>query len=783
MLEAQLVESHLGVGPSVSQAGLHRNGTAGVVVGVLFDAEVGRHFADDVAHHRRHNLAGIVTQPARVVQNNENLNFGVIHRQHCGEAHGLVIIAVAAQLTVGTFGSTGFAADAVPCHIGVFIGVVVPGAFAVGVHAGFHHRENLFADFLRNHLAADVGLGFLYHVAVIVSDGIHHIGGDQVTAVGDSCHGRSHLHGGDRLVLAERRRIQVGIHLGHLLGIIDAGPAGFVGQVDTGGLGKAESLDIIVENGRLQRLRRLNKPEVAAVVQSTRHIQLTMRFIFCTVVGVLPHSTGINGKLTAAVEILARRHNAGVKTGGCRDQFEHRTGHIQFGDVLILPLGLTHHTLQLRVFAADRVAVFIHGGFAADFSVRDDVGHFILTQAALEPVDVVFIQGFFVEDGLHLGIVNGIGVIGVKLFDGRHAQNRAGLDVHYNSAAASMNAEGVHRFRQVLLHNGLHILVDREVQIVAVNGRVNICLPVGQHFTVDVGLGNAAPRCTGQHIVIGLFQTVGTRTVTVAEAQHRRQERPIRVAAGGSLLGGEDHNAVPLFLACRRVGAVIHRVFDDRIGHGFFHAFGHNTVFVQFAVGIGRCQNIEDAFGRGSIVEQVCYFFGGCLQLCRCGTVCLRLCRVRDDVPHRVALGQQFAVGTVDGTSGCRQLGILHLLGHSLGTVELRITQLQRIQLINQNTEEKNQENRNGDQRAAQYMGAEMRVGLIDWIGHSVSLWKISLSLIAAASLSTRGGDAVGKKARYHIHYSVTGSGFPADPGQPCVHRKAAVRHCWWTFR
>ena len=119
MLQAQFVQRDLGVGPGVVQAGLHGHIAGGVVVGILLDAQVGCDFADDVAHNGGHDLAGVVVQPARVVQQDEYLDFRVVDGQHSGKAHGFVVIAVAAQMAVRTFGRAGLAADAVACDVGV----------------------------------------------------------------------------------------------------------------------------------------------------------------------------------------------------------------------------------------------------------------------------------------------------------------------------------------------------------------------------------------------------------------------------------------------------------------------------------------------------------------------------------------------------------------------------------------------------------------------------------------------------------------------------------------
>ena len=689
MLQAQLVQGDLGVGPGVVQAGLHGHVAGGVVVGILLDAQVGRNFADDVAYNRGHDLAGIIMDPAGVIQQDEHLDLGVVDGQHGGKAHGLVVVAVAAQVAVGTFGSAGLAADAVACHVGVLAGVA-DAQGAVGVNVVLHHREDLLADFLGDDLTADAGVGLADDVARIVGDGIHDIRGDQVAAVGDGRNGGSHLHGGDGLVLAESGGVQVGVDLGHLLGVVHAGPAGLAGQVNTGGLGKTEGPDIIVKHGRLQGLRRLDKPEVAAVIQRLGHVLQGMHLAVGAVVGVLPQLAAlVDGQLTVAVEGLVHVHDAGIQTCRCGDKLKDRAGHVQLGDVLILPLGFAQHTLQLGVFAGNGIAIFILGGFLADNAIRDDAGHVLLTQAALQPIDVVGGQGVsLVQDGLHLVIVDGHGVVGVELLQRGHGQDRAGLDVHHDSAAAAVDGEGIHGFGQIFFHDGLHIFVQRQVQVVAVDGVVDVGLGVGQNFAVDVGLSDAAARRTGQIFLVGFLQAVSADElaifIVVAEADDRRRKRTVGVAAGGGLLGGEDGDAVAGLPFLFRRGAVGFGVFDDGVGHRFFHVLGHHTVLVQLAILVAGGQFGVDVIGGSAVVQQLGDMLGAGADLGFRGAVLLGLGRVSDDVPHGVAFGQQLAVGTVNVAAGGGQLGVLELLGHGLGAVVFGIAQLQGVQLVDE---------------------------------------------------------------------------------------------------
>ena len=644
-------------------------------------------------------------QPARVVQQDEHFDFGVVNGQHSGKAHGFVVVAVAAQVAVRAFGCTGLTADAVACDVSVRAGVA-DALGAIGVDVILHHGQQLLADFLGDDLAADVRLGLADDVARVIGDGIHDIRRDEIAAVGDGRDGGGHLHGGDGLVLAERGGVQVGVDLGHLLGVVHAGPAGLTGQVNAGGLGEAKRLDIIVKHGRLQGLCRLDEPEVAAVVQRLGHVLQIVYLTVGAMVGVFPQLAAfVDDKAAAAVEGLVCVHNAGIQARRCGDELKDRTGHVQLGDVLILPLGLAQHTLQLGVFAGNGIAISILCGFLADDAVRDNAGDVFLAQSALKPVDIIGSQIVgLVQDGLHLFIVDGHGVVGVELLQRRHRQDRAGLDVHHDGTAAAMHVEGVHGFGQIFLDDGLHVFIKRQVQVIAVNRLMDVGLGVGKDLAVYVGLGDAAPRRTGQHILIRTLQPVSTHGlavfIVVAEADDRRRKRTVGVAAGSGLLGAQHSDAIAGLALFFGSGAVGFGVFDDGIGHRFFDVLRHHAVLVQLPRLAAGGQPGVDIIRRGAVAQQFRDMLGGGADLRFGRAVFLGLRGVGDDVPHGVAFCQQLAVGAVDVATRGRQLRILQLLGHGLGAVGLGVAQLQGIQLVDEQTKAAQQKNADCNDRA-----------------------------------------------------------------------------------
>ena len=385
------------------------------------------------------------------------------------------------------------------------------------------------------------------------------------------------------------------------------------------------------------------------MVQCSRHVLFIVDLAVGAAVGMLPQLAAlIDGQAAAAVEGLVRVHDAGVQARRRRDELEHRAGHVQLGDVLILPLRLAHHTLQLGVLAGDLVAVLVGSLLAADAAIRDNVGDGLFAQASFEPVDVVGIDLLFIQNVGHFGVGDLVWVVGVELLDSRHSQNCTSLDVHHNGAAAAMHREGVHRLAQVFFDDRLYVFVDRQVQVVAIDGLMDVRLPGRQHVAVDVGLGHAAPRRTGQRLVVIFFQTVSALAVAVAEAQHRREELAVGVAAGRGLLGRKVQNFAAGLCAVLRFHAVGIGVVEDGVHHRFFEFFRQHTVLVCLAVRVFGGQYTVDIVRRRAVVQQ------GGDALCPGADLRIRRTAVEDggrvgnNVPYRIALGKQLAVRAVD---------------------------------------------------------------------------------------------------------------------------------------
>ena len=222
-------------------------------------------------------------------------------------------------------------------------------------------------------------------------------------------------------------------------------------------------------------------------------------------------TAGVDGPaFRAAVELLAGIHDAGVQRCGGGDQLEHRAGIIQFGDGLVFPLGLAHHALEGGVLVI------------RDLPVLDDaLQRGGVAQAADQRVDLFRRQGVAVQDGLHLTVVDGVGVVGVKLVHGRHGQDLSCIDVHDNGTGTALDVVVNNRLLQVFLNNRLDIIIDAEVQVQTVDGGMIVRLGIGQIHAARALQRDAAPRRAGQDVVVVVFQTVGAGPGAVGKAQHR----------------------------------------------------------------------------------------------------------------------------------------------------------------------------------------------------------------------------------------------------------------------
>ena len=507
------IELDLGGGPAGTDEVGHLDGAGGIVGGIPLNAQVGCNLADDVSGDRGHNLGGVVIDPAGIVQHDQNQNLGVVGGQDGGKADGLAVVPVGAvfidALPVQLFAGAGLAADAVARHIGVaaFMGGVVD----IAAHVVLHHHADLLADLLAHHLTADFGFRLPDHVAGIIGHVVHHIRGDQVTAVDGGRHSRGHLDQGELLGLTEGGGIEVGDHVLHfLLGFGDA--PGLKGQVNSGGLGQAKGLIVVIEEIRIHLLGCLDKVEVAALVERPRHVQPAVGAALGAAVGVLPFGTLKYRQAAAAVKLLAGIHQAGIQRGGGRHKFKDRAGIIQFCHSLVFPLGLPDHALKRNFFAGNflfgPVVLNLGAGLGADHAVGNQIRHVVLAQAALQGGDLLRREGAarVVQDGLEFGFRDGIGIIGVELGLGGHAINGAGLDIHHNGAAAVLDIVILNGLGQLGFQNALDIIVDGQVKIGAVDGIMGVGFLVGQLIAPGVLAADGAARRAGKLFVIGFFQ-------------------------------------------------------------------------------------------------------------------------------------------------------------------------------------------------------------------------------------------------------------------------------------
>ena len=183
-------------------------------------------------------------------------------------------------------------------------------------HYAFHHRADLCAGLLADDLPLGAGLHGLDQVAVSIGNFGHHVGLHQVAAVDCGRHRRDGLQGGDLLGLTEAGTGQ--LHRAEALLIVVLHVLGLTGQVNAGGLGKAEGFEIVEEGFCADLLAQLHIVNVAAVAQSGSQILHTMGSIAGTAVLGAGYV-----KAAVAAEAGGRRGRAGIQAHGAGNNLEH----------------------------------------------------------------------------------------------------------------------------------------------------------------------------------------------------------------------------------------------------------------------------------------------------------------------------------------------------------------------------------------------------------------------------------------------------------------------------
>ena len=673
MGKPQLIQFGLGGGPAGPHSIGYRDTFRFHIVGVALNAKIRCDLADDVAYHGSHDLGGEVLDPAGVVQHGKYQDLGIIGGQHGGKADLLVVVTVTALAAVQLLGSTGFAADGVTGHVHVAAGIAV----LTTAHVVLHHLAQLFADFLGDNLTADVGLGLADYVARIIGHAVHHIGSDQITAVDHRRNSRGHLDGGDFLGLAESGGIQVGLDLLHVgLGLGNA--FGFIGQVDAGGLGQAESLVIVIEKFRAHELGHLDEVQVAALFQSAGHIQRAVNRAVGAAIRCFPLGAFVDSQFTVAVKHLAGIHQAGIQRRSGGDQLKNRAGEIQFGHSFILPLRFPDITLQSGVFLGGKDTV-LHDG-----------GHVVLTQTGLQQVDFIRRESLILQHRRQSCILDSVGVVGVKLVHGGHGQDGTTVHIHHDYGTAVHHAVFRQGLAQVFFHYRLDIVVDGQVQVITVDGVIHFPFVV-RCIAPGVLAGDAASGRACQFFLVGFFQAINTLAVGVGEAQHRGQERPVGIAAGRGLLGVQLEDGGPILFGVAFVqGTLGVGVLYNGVLGGQVHPLGQDLILA-----VPVTEFFQNAFRRHGAAQQIGDILGslGNVAFVAAG-------RVRHNVPDRGAFGQDFAGGSIDRPPGSGDLFIRKLLFRRTHPVFFGVAQLQRIQLIDQKPHTEDDEQRHQQQRA-----------------------------------------------------------------------------------
>ena len=627
MGKALLVQLHLGHIPlliagvgGIDQIG-HGDVAGGQQAGVGLDAQIRRHLADDVAHQRGGQHGAELGLGVGFVHEGQHKDLGVVDGHHAHEA-GHLLVLVGGALTgalVQLFTGARLAADVIARHIGV----AARGAVRAAAHHVLHHAAQGGAGLLADDLTLGGGLELLHHVALVVHDLAHDVGLHQIAAVHHRADGGGHLDGGDLLGLTEAGGGKV--HRGHgVHAVVGDALAGVLlgGQVDAGGLGEAKGGVIVGEYLLAHELGFLDGGDVAAVLQHLTQVLPAVHALDAVAVVGAGVVGAHHGVAAGAVEGGVDGGGAGIQQGAGGDELEHRAGGVKVGDGLVLPLALALLALHLGVLLP--------------------------------------FQPF--QQGGPLGVVEGHGVVGVKVRLGGHGQDGAGVHVHHDDHAPLGDIVYLDRVFQVFFGDGLYLGVQGEDEIIAVLGLVEHSVVVGHLAAGGGALAHQPPRRAGQHVLIVLFQAVEAVSVGVHEAQH----------AGGK--GAEG--VFPLgVLGDDEAELVVAGVLGNFIRHRLVHLLCQQHILLGIVDELVVNLLGVHAQDPGQVLADALYPVGPALRLglVRLGAAHglqllfgkagrLDLAGVGGDGPHDAALGQHLAGGIVDLAALGGDGHILHLL-------------------------------------------------------------------------------------------------------------------------
>ena len=299
-------------------------------------------------------------------------------------------------------------------------------------------------------------------------------------------------------------------------------------------------------------------------------------------------------------------------------------------------------------------------------------------------------------------------VIGVEVRLGRHGQDRAGLDIHHDGAAAVFHRVGCDGLVQVPLHDLLHIHVQREHQIGAVlcgkGGGVLVCNGIAH----CIFQGDGAAVHTGKGGLIGFFQSVGANALAVRKAQHRRSKgavgvAPVKVCAcrhRDAALAGAVIRVFVRLVELRNV--FFHRQLHGIVHFGRQHCIGRVHIdkriiyllillLILFRRGIHGIQIFTvagkqtqrqlpahlGADGRVRRADDIFFFFRSGLRIQSRAVL-----GVGPDIPYPVGGSQRNAGGIIDLAADGLDGDILQLLLGGLLPVSLAAHDLDAVQAV-----------------------------------------------------------------------------------------------------
>ena len=99
-------------------------------------------------------------------------------------------------------------------------------------------------------------------------------------------------------------------------------------------------------------------------------------------------------------------------------------------------------------------------------------------------------------------IINGIGIVGVKIRLAGHSQNRAGIHIHDHGAAAILHIVAFNGIRKIALHDLLQIHINGQHKALAILCGMVLLVLLTELVFMRIGQADGAAILPGQYRII-----------------------------------------------------------------------------------------------------------------------------------------------------------------------------------------------------------------------------------------------------------------------------------------